>query len=83
MMKLKKDPNAEQFRRESNGELFQIEVDAMQKDPERFKQLVLSSVDKYYDNETYKRVMQEYTPKDIDDIIRMKIKCLQRDNDED
>jgi hypothetical protein len=63
MMKLKKDPNAKQFRRENNGELFQIEVDAMQKDPERFKQLVLSSVDKYYDNETFKRVMQEYTPK--------------------
>lgn len=79
-MKLNKDPNAEQFRRENNGELFQIEVDAMQKDPERFKQLVLSSVDKYYDNETYKRVMQKYTPTDIDNIIRMKIKFLETDN---
>jgi hypothetical protein len=55
----------------------------MQKDPERFKQLVLSSVDKYYDNEMYKRVMQECTSKDIDDIIRRKIKVLERDNDED
>jgi hypothetical protein len=83
MMKLKKDPNAQQFRRENNGELFQIEVDAMQKDPERFKQLVLSSVDKYYDDKTYERVMHEYTPKDIDDIIRRKIKFLERDDDED
>lgn len=82
MMKLKKDPNAEQFRRENNGELFQIEVDAMQKDPERFKRLVLSSVDKYYYNETYKRVMQEYTPKDVDDIIGRKIKFLERDNNQ-
>jgi hypothetical protein len=62
-----KDPNREDFRRE-NGGLFQIEIDAMQKDPEKFKNLVLSAVNHYFVEKTHKKVMGEYTPEDIEKL---------------
>jgi hypothetical protein len=45
--KLKKDPNRFAFINE-NGNLYQIEIDALQKNPERFEELVLEAVDYYF-----------------------------------
>ncbi len=74
LAKLKKDPNRDDFERE-NGSLFQIEVDAMQRDPQKFKELVLSAVnDTYFDENIHKEVMEEFTPIDIDKIINKKVK---------
>jgi hypothetical protein len=76
LAKLKKDPNREDFVRE-NGSLFQIEVDAMQRDPQKFKELVLSSVNdkyNYFDEKIHNEVMEEYTPEYIDRIINEKLK---------
>jgi hypothetical protein len=72
--KLKKDPNREDFEKE-NGSLFQIEVDAMQRDPQKFKELVLSAVnDTYFDENIHKEMIEEFTPKDIDKIINKKVR---------
>jgi hypothetical protein len=71
--KLKNDPNREEFINE-NGSLFQIEVDAMQRDPQKFKELVLSAVNGYFKEEIHKQVMTEYTPIDIDRIINKRVK---------
>lgn len=69
LMKLKRDPNSSMFV-EENGDLYQIEIDALQKDPERFKKLVLSAVDKYFDQRIYDAVMAEFTPQGIDELVR-------------
>jgi hypothetical protein len=45
--KLKKDPNRFAFINE-NGNLYQIEIDALQKNPERFEELVLEAVNYYF-----------------------------------
>ncbi|MGC1929292.1 MAG: hypothetical protein WA667_09985, partial [Candidatus Nitrosopolaris sp.] len=51
LKKLHQDPNRYSFM-EENGDLYQIEIDALQRSPERFKNLVLSAVDRYF----YQRV---------------------------
>jgi hypothetical protein len=51
MEKLKKDSNRDAFM-EENGSLFQIEVDALQKD-RRFKDLIVYSVNHYFDESVY------------------------------
>jgi len=74
--KLENDPNKDAFINE-NGSLFQIEVDALQKDP-RFKDLVINAVNNngYFDQSTFERMKQEYTPKCIDVIVNGKVKFL-------
>jgi hypothetical protein len=68
LMKLKRDPNWYSFMTEK-GDLYQIEIDALQRDPERFKKLVLSAVDKYFDQRVYDAVMMEFTPEYIDELV--------------
>jgi hypothetical protein len=65
LMKLNRDSNRDRFMSE-NGDLYQIEIDALQTDPERFKKLVLSAVDRYFDQRVYDAVMMEFTPEYID-----------------
>jgi hypothetical protein len=76
MAKLMKDPNAESFRRENDGKLFQIELDALQKDPEAFKQLVQDSVDEYFDEDINRKNHKKYTAKKIDELVKQKVKFL-------
>jgi hypothetical protein len=56
-----------------NGELFQIEVDALMKDPERFKDLVLEAVNKYFDQSTYDDAIAEHSKKDIYDLVTREV----------
>lgn len=70
--KLNRDPNRQSFK-EENGDLFQIEIDALQRDPEKFKNLVLSAVDRYFDQGVYDAVMMEYTPKDIEKLVHEQV----------
>ena len=76
MDKLDRDPNRENFRHENNGELFQIELDALQKSAEQFSDLVLTTVDEFYDNDIAKSNLQQYTPEGIDELINAKIRFL-------
>jgi hypothetical protein len=77
--KLEKDPNRQDFINE-NGSLFQIEVDAMQRDPQKFKELVLSAVNGYFKEEIHKEVMAEYTAEDIDGIVNKKVMFIDPDD---
>lgn len=72
LKKLRQDSNRHSFITE-NGELYQIEIDALQKDPERFKQLVLSPVDGYFDQHIYDGVMTEFTPQDIEKLVHNQV----------
>jgi hypothetical protein len=71
LRKLEKDPNAQAFINE-NGSLFQIELDAMQKEgmKDRFKDLVVNSVTKYFDNRIYEEIMQEHSPEELRKMVR-------------
>lgn len=76
MAKLRKDPNRFRFMDENNGELFQIELDALQKNPQAFKDLVLDSVNEYYDDSINKGNLKEFAPKKIDAYVKAKIRFL-------
>jgi hypothetical protein len=58
LRKLRKDTRAKSFMSRHDGQLFQIEVDALQAyAPEEFKNLVQQSVDQYYDLKIYNEVL--------------------------
>jgi hypothetical protein len=82
LMKLERDPNSYSFIKE-NEDLYQIEIDALQNDPERFKRLVLSAVCKYFDQCIYKSVMAEFTPKQIDELVRESVQFSDVHYDDD
>ena len=70
--KLQRDQNSYSFIQE-NGDLYQIEIDALQRDPGKFKDLVLSAVDRYFDQRVYDAVMTEYTPQDIEKLVHEQV----------
>lgn len=74
--KLRRDSNRHRFLKENNGQLFQIELDALQKSPQQFSQLVTNSVKTYYDESINKRNLKEVTPKKIDAYVKRKVKFL-------
>ena len=68
MKKLKKDANREIFKAQNNGELFQIELDALQKSEQQFKSLILDAVNKYYDKSIYQENLRKFTADSINII---------------
>ena len=62
--------------RENNGQLFQIELDALQKNPEQFKDLVVNAVNRYYDDSIYEDNLKEYTPEKITAYVSKRVKFL-------
>jgi hypothetical protein len=59
LKKLDKDPNADNFRAQNDGELFQIELDALQTlRPNDFKSLILEAVDNLYDENAFRKMMK-------------------------
>jgi 5S rRNA maturation endonuclease (ribonuclease M5) len=58
--KLGRDSNAKYFRYINNGELFQIEVDALDAlGPDDLKRLLLDNIDEYFDEEIRERVLSD------------------------
>jgi hypothetical protein len=54
--KLDRDSRTEGFKKEHNGELYAVELDALLAlVPDDFEQLVKYSVDQYYDNDIYEQ----------------------------
>ena len=76
MAKLLKDKNTDEFRR-NEGEVFQIELDALQAlQPTTLKQLVLPEVDQYFDEAIYEEVLNEVSPEDISCLVKEMVKSL-------
>ena len=74
--KLKQDPNRERFMRENNDQLFQIELDALQKNQQQFKDLVVDTVNSYYDKSIYEENLEEFTPEKITAYVNKRVKFL-------
>lgn len=54
-----RESNSEWFRNRHDGKLFQIELEAMSIQIERFRDLILSHVDRYFDERIYKGVLKD------------------------
>lgn len=69
--KLENDPRARAFKAKHDGELFQVEVDAMVAIvPDEFRQLVIDSVDELFDEDIYEQKLAEYSEDDITDMVK-------------
>jgi 5S rRNA maturation endonuclease (ribonuclease M5) len=74
--KLGRDSNANYFRSINDGELFQIEVDALDAlGPDDLKRLLLDNLDKYFDEEIRERVLSDpdHQPKSIRRLVHKKL----------
>ncbi len=70
--KLEDDPRAKKFK-DKHGELFQVEVDALPAyDREAFRNMVLNSVDEFFDQNIYEQVLSEFSESDIKRIVKDK-----------
>lgn len=74
--KLRKDPNNKRFKDENDGQLFQIELDVLEKTPERFKELVLGTIGKYYDKNIYEENMRKFIPEKITAYVNKRVKFV-------
>jgi hypothetical protein len=73
--KKKGDSNVDKFKANHNDKLFQIEIDALPAtDPERFSNLVIDSVDQYFDEEIYQQELAKYTPEKIRELVNNSIR---------
>jgi 5S rRNA maturation endonuclease (ribonuclease M5) len=76
MAKLLKDNNTDEFRRNNEGQVYQIELDALLAlQPTKLKQLVLS-VDQYFVEEIFEEVLNEVSPEDISCLVKELVKSL-------
>lgn len=72
--KLKQDPNRERFMRENNDQLFQIELDTLQKNQQQFEDLVVNAVNRYYDIKVHEKNLKEFTPRKIRSYVNKRVK---------
>jgi hypothetical protein len=73
--KLRRDPNSNAFAKE-NGGLYQIEIDALQKDPEKLRRQVLGSVDRYFDEQIHENSLNEFTPELIRQLVYERVRFV-------
>jgi hypothetical protein len=71
--KLKRDPRSASFVRK-HGRLFQIELDALQAyAPEEFKQLVLESVNEFYNQQIYDDLLKPYSHDNLKKLLKKSV----------
>jgi hypothetical protein len=76
LSKLRRDSNADVFRRNNDGKLFQIEVDVLQVlDTNILKDLLVSNVERYYDKNIYNEAIEDpkLSPMYIRGLINKKV----------
>src|SRR5215212_2240896 len=76
LSKLKRDSNADVFRRNNDGKLFQIEVDVLQVlDPSILNDLLVSNIERYFDKNIFNEAMKDpkISPMYIRGLINKKV----------
>ena len=74
--KLKRDPRRNAFIRK-HGRLFQIELDALQAyAPEEFRQLILESVNEFFNHQIYDDILKKYSQDDLKKLLKKMILSL-------
>ena len=77
--KLENNPNYEWFIQRHSGEVWQIELDALLLDLPKFKELVLSNVDKHFDTSIQKEAIEEFKRKYPVSDIRLDLRKAVKD----
>jgi hypothetical protein len=74
----KRDSNSEWFRRRHDSKLFQIELEAMSIQIEKFRDLILLHVDRYFDEKIYNGVLEDpkHSPRRIRGLVNKQVKFL-------
>lgn len=66
LKKLERDTRAKSFKQKHGGELFQIEVDALQAyAPDEFSRLTQRSIDQFFDEDIHERIISEHSHEEI------------------
>ena len=70
-----RESNSEWFRSKHGGRLFQIELEAMSIQIERFRDLIMSHVDRYFDERIFKGVLEDpkHSPRRIRRLVNKKV----------
>jgi hypothetical protein len=67
--KLNRDPRKDAFI-QKHGRLFQIELDALQAyAPKEFKQLILESVNNFFNQQIYDDILKKYSSNDLKKLV--------------
>jgi hypothetical protein len=77
--KLENNPNYDWFIQRHDGQVWQIELDALLLDLPKFRQLVLSNVDKYFDSSIQKEAIEKFKELYPADDIHQKLKKAVKD----
>jgi hypothetical protein len=79
-----RESNSEWFKSRHGGKLFQIELEAMSIQIERFRDLIVSNVDRYFDERIYKIVLKDpkHSQRRIRRIVDKKVKFLELEESE-
>lgn len=77
LKKLQRDPRAKSFIAK-HGELFQVEVDALQAyAPQQFRTMVLESISPFYHQNIYDKLLAEHSTEEINRLVQKRILELQ------
>ena len=75
--KLNKDPRRNGFRLEHNGELFQVEIDALTAFvPKKFGDMVIDSVDQYFDEDIYNELMADHSTNSLHKLVNERVRFV-------
>jgi hypothetical protein len=77
--KLENNPNYEWFIERHDGQIWQIELDALLLDLPKFRQLVLSNIDKHFDSSIQKEAIEKFKELHPVDDIHQKLKKAVKD----
>jgi hypothetical protein len=75
--KLNKDTRSNGFRSVHNGELFQVEIDALTAyAKDEFRDMVLGYVDAYFDNDIYNELLSEHSANSLHRLVNKRVRFL-------
>jgi hypothetical protein len=75
LTKLRRDTRSRGFKLDHNGELFQVEVDALTAyAATEFEKMVQGAVDQYFENDIYQEMLKEHSPEQLNKLVKSRVK---------
>jgi hypothetical protein len=75
--KIRKDTRTNKFIEKYGGKLYVVELDALLAViPDQFRTMVQQSVDQYFDERVYKKVLRAHLPEHIDRLVHQRVRFL-------
>ena len=75
--KIRKDTRTNKFMEKYGGKLYAVELDALLAViPNQFRTMVQQSVDQFFDERVYKKVLRAYQPEYMDRLVHQRVRFL-------